>query len=108
MVGPERTVDSHVRENASEDAHRMVPARILRIGLHALERGLGPDPVDFELGDEHRQVTRRVRDNGDGPLGREEAEAREVPDVVLVEEDATREPPALEVSQEMPASFLEL
>ena len=54
-----------------------------RLGAHAL---------DLELGHEHGHLTRGVRDERDRPLGREEAEAREVLDVVLVEEHVAGQP----------------
>ena len=86
----------------------MLDARVLRVGLDPLELGLGPHALDFELGDEDRHLARRVCDEGDRPLGREKAEAREVLDVVLVEEHVAAQPVALHVLQEPRPPVLQL
>ena len=64
----------------------MLGARVLRVRLDPLERRLGAHPLDLELGDEDGHLARGVCDECDRPLGRQEAEAREVLDVGLVEE----------------------
>ena len=66
----------------------MLDARVLRVRLDALERGLGAHALDLELGDEHRQAARGIHRDADRTLGGEEVEAREVLDVAVVEEDA--------------------
>ena len=86
----------------------MLVPRILGIGLHALEGGLGADAPHLELGHEHGRLPRGARDEGDRPLRGEEAEAREVLDVLLVEEDVAGEPTARDVLQEPLAPLLEL
>ena len=70
--------------------------------------GLGEDALDFELGDEDRHLAGRVPDEGDGPLGGEKAEAREVLDVALVEEDVARQRVAADVLEERLASRRQL
>ena len=86
----------------------MLETRVLGVRLHPLEHRLRPHTVDFELGDEDRQLARTVREEGNGSLGRKEAEAREVLDVVLVEEDVAAEPVALHMLQEPRPPVLQL
>ena len=69
----------------------MLDAGVLGVGLDALVVGLGADALDLEPGHEDREVAARARDEGDRALGREEAEIREVADVLLVEEDDARQ-----------------
>ena len=78
----------------------MLDPRVLGIRLHPLELGLGANPLDFELGDEDGHVSRARCDERDGPLGGQEAEAREVLDVLLVEEHVAGELLGLDVLQE--------
>ena len=53
-------------EHTLEDLHRVLPPRILRVGLDPLERRLGLDPLDLELGYEHDLVTRPLLRNATG------------------------------------------
>ncbi len=69
----------------------MLEPRVLRIRLDPLEVRLRLHSLDLELRDEHRQLARDVRRDCDRPLGREEVEAREVLDVLVVEEDVAGE-----------------
>jgi hypothetical protein len=78
--------------------------RVLGIELDPLELGLGAHPLDLELGNEDGHVSRDVCGERDRPLGREEAEAREVLDVVLAEEHVARERVAPDVLEERLAS----
>ena len=78
------------------------------IRLDALEGALRARPLDLELGDEHGEVTCGVGDDPDRPLRRQEAEAREVADVVLVEEDETGEAMVVDVLEQAPAAGREL
>ena len=86
----------------------MLDARVLRVRLDALERGLGAHALDLELGDEHREAARGVHRDADGTLGGEEVEAREVLDVAVVEEDAAGEALGCEVLEQAGAPGLEL
>ena len=79
-------------QHAGEDAHRVLEPRILGIRLDALEVGLGADALDLELRHEHHQVARRVARERHRTLGRQEAEVRQVADVVLVEDDIAVQP----------------
>jgi hypothetical protein len=90
LVGADRAADAHVLEHTPEDAHRVLGAGVLGVRLDPLEVGLGARALDLELGDEDGEVAGRALGQGDRPLGGEEVEAREVPDVVLVEEDDAR------------------
>ena len=89
LVGPRRSGDPELAQHAGEEAERVLRARILRIGLDELERGLRADALDLELGDERGELAGRVADDRDGALGGKEVEVREVADVVRAEE---REP----------------
>ena len=84
----------------------MLDARVLGVGLDPLEGGLGADALDLELGHEHGQLAARALREDDGPLGREEAEAREVADVVPVEEHVAARP-ALPHAEQALAALLE-
>src|SRR5262249_6988556 len=86
-VGPNRTADAHVLEQSCKDRHRVLDPRVLGIGLDALELGFRANALHLELGDEHGQLTSGARDERDRPFCSEKAEAREVLDVLLVEED---------------------
>ena len=86
----------------------MLVARVLRVGLDSLELCLGADPFDLELGDENGHLPGGVADEGDRPLGRQEAEAREVLDVVLVEEHVAGQRLATDVLEERLASRRQL
>ena len=86
----------------------MLRARILRIGLDELERGLRADALDLELGDERCELAGRVADDRDGPLGREEVEVREVADVVRAEEREPGQAEAANVLQQALAARAEL
>ena len=68
----------------------MLEARVLRVGLDALEGRLGAHPLDLELGDEDRHLAAGALRIDDRPLRREEPEAGEVLDVGLVEQDVPR------------------
>jgi hypothetical protein len=70
----------------------MLGARILGIRLDAVEAGLGADARDLELGHECRRLATEPLQVGDGTLGREEREARQVLDVALVEDDEPARP----------------
>jgi hypothetical protein len=67
-------------------------ARVLGIRLDAVEAGLGADASDLELGHECRGLAAEPLDVGDGTLGREERESRQVLDVALVEDDEPGRP----------------
>ena len=86
----------------------MLRARILRIGLDQLERGLRADALDLELGDERGELAGRVADDRHGALGREEVEAREVADVVRAEEREPGQAEAANVLQQALATRLQL
>ena len=87
LVGADPPADAEVVEHAAEEPHRVLRPGVLGVRLDAGERRLGPDALDLEVGDEHRHLASRALGEDDGPLGGEEPEAREVADVVLVEED---------------------
>ena len=78
----------------------MLDAGVLRVRLDALERRLGANALDLELGDEHREASRRVDRDADRTLGGEEVEAREVLDVPVVEEDAAGRGPGGQVLEQ--------
>ena len=69
----------------------MLEARILGVGLDPLERRFRPHPLHLELGHEHHRLAARCSAQDNRPLRGEEAEGREVLDVVLVEEDVACE-----------------
>ena len=75
-----------IGEHARKDPHRVLDTRVLGIRLDPLEVGLGPDPLDLELRNEHDELAGAAPGERDRTLRREEAEVGEVPDVVLVEE----------------------
>ena len=108
LVGADRVADPEVREHPRENPHRMLDSRVLGVGLDALEGRLGAHPLDLELGDEHDRLAGGALGEHDRPLGREEAEAREVLDVVLVEEDVAAEPVAAHVLEEPAAPLCQL
>jgi len=60
--------------------------RILGVGRDACEGGLRLDARDLELGHERRGLAARALDVGNGTLGRQEREPRQVLDVALVED----------------------
>ena len=91
LVGADGAADPHVEQHACRMTHRMLDARVLRIGLDALELGLGANALDLELGTKTAISPDALCDEGDRPLGRQEAEAREVLDVVLAEEHVAGE-----------------
>ena len=91
-----------------EDAHRMLAPRVLGIRLDALEVGLGADALDLELRHEHHQVAGRVARERHGALRREEAEVRQVADVVLVEDDVPGQVSLGEVAEQPLAPLGEL
>src|SRR5205807_9073822 len=97
LVGSDRGAEAKPRKGPRQDPHRVLEAGILRIRLDPLEVGLGSDALDLELRHERQQLTGTVRRDRYGPLRRQEPEAREVLDVLLVEEHPTREPFAGEV-----------
>ena len=108
LVGADRTADPDVVEHAREDRHRVLGARILGVRLDGLERRLRPDALDLELRDEDdRRAARALREH-DGPFRREEPEPRQVADVVLVEDDVTRQAAAADELEEALAARLEL
>ena len=86
----------------------MLRARVLGVGLDALERGLGANALDLELRHEHRQAAAGVDRDADRALGGEEVEAREVLDVAIVEQDAAGEAVGREVLEQTGAPGLEL
>ena len=108
LVGADRAPDAEIGEHAREDAHRVLDARILGVRLDPLERRLGAHALDLELGDEHHHLARRVLREDDRPLRGEEAEAREVLDVVRVEEHVARQPVAPHVLEQPLAPRLQL
>jgi hypothetical protein len=108
LVGADHSADPEVGQQARQNLHRVLDPRVLRIRLDALELGLGAHALDFELRHEHRHLAPRALGEDDGALGREEAEAREVADVVLVEEDIAREALATHVIQQACAPGLQL
>ena len=108
LVGADRSADPEVGQHARENLHRVLDPRVLRIRLDVLELGLGAHALDFELRHEHRQLPARTLGEDDGALGREEAEAREVADVVLVEEDIAGEALATHVIEQPCAPGLQL
>ena len=73
-------------EEAREDVHRVLASRVLGIRLDAIEVGLRADTLDLELGHEDDQLAGGAADDRHGAFRGEEAEAREVLDVFLVEE----------------------
>ena len=107
LIRPGRA-DSHRGQHAPQDRHRVLEARVLGVRLDPLERRLGTDSLDLELGNEHRLVASQVAHECDRSLGREEHEAREVLDVVLVEQDVAVEPLATAVVEEPLTSRQEL
>ena len=74
LVGAGAAGDPHVQQHARQDEHRMLGARVLRVGLDPLELGLGANPFDLELGDEDghlaRGVARRTRPAARSPESR--------------------------------------
>ena len=108
LIGAGRPRDAHVEEHPSQDDHRVLDPRVLGVGLDSFELGLGAHTFDLELGDEDGHVPRGVRDERDGALRREKAEAREVLDVGLVEEHVARELQAPDVLEQRVAPRLEL
>ena len=107
LVGADPAADPEALEHPGEEAHRMLRAGVLGVRLDD-ERRLGPDPLDLELRDEHGHLAGRALREDDGPLGGEEPEVREVPDVVLVEEDVPGEPLGPNELEEPLAASLEL
>ncbi len=108
LVGGDRARDPHVVEEPGEDPHGVLGARILAIRLDAVEAGLGADARDLELGHERRRLAAEPLHVGDGALGREEREARQILDVALVEDDEPARPlPGDERVQPLPP-FAEL
>jgi hypothetical protein len=107
-VRADGAADAHVLQHLPQDPHRVLGARVLRVGLDPLQRGLRTDALDLELGDEHGQLSCSVRGERDRALRREEAEAREVLDVLLVEEHVAGEFAAAHVLEEAFAARLQL
>ena len=70
----------------------MLDTRVFGVRLDPLERRLGAGALDLELRDEHDRLPGRALREDDGTLVREEAEAREVLDVVLPEEHVAAQP----------------
>ena len=100
LVGADGAAQPHVDQNALQDSHRMLGARVLRVGLDPVEVRLRAHPVDLELGNEGGQVAGRVRDDRDGSLSGKENKPREVLDVVLVEQHAPGETLAAHVVEQ--------
>ena len=100
LVGADRPLDSHVAQHAAQDQHRMLGAGVFRVRLDALELRLCTRPVDFELRHENRRLTRRALYEHDRPFCRQEVEAGEVLDVLLVEEHVAVELVRLRVLQQ--------
>ena len=91
LIRADRALDAHVGEHPPQDQHRMLEARILGVGLDPLERRFRAHPLDLEFGHEHHHLAACALRIDDRSLRGEEAEGREVLDVVLIEEDAARE-----------------
>ncbi len=108
LVRADRAAHPELAREPGEDLHRVLDAGVLRIALDALERRLRAHALDLELGHEHCHLAVCALHVDDGPLGREEAEAREVADVLLVEEDVAAQTPAAHVLEQPPAPRLEL
>src|SRR2546427_5183402 len=85
----------------------MLEPRVLRVRLDAFEARLRPHALDLELRHEHGHLARLALDERHWSLRRQEAEAREVPDVVLVEEDVPGEPLSPDVLEKPLASGAE-
>ena len=56
LVDADPTGDAEVAEDAAQDPHRVLGARVLGIGLDVLERRLGAHALDLELRDEHGRL----------------------------------------------------
>jgi hypothetical protein len=82
-------------------------ARVLGVGLDAIEVPLRLRPFDLELGNERQPLPVSKRDH-DRPLGGEEVEAGEVLDVRLIEEDDSAEPARSGVLEQRAAALREL
>ena len=108
LVGSDGAGDPHVEQHAGEDPHRMLVPRILGIRLDALEVGLGANALDLELRHEHHQVAGGIAGQRDGPLRRQEAEVRQVADVVLIEDDVPGQVVLGDVAQQPLAPLGEL
>jgi hypothetical protein len=108
LIGPDRGLNAHVGQNAPEDRHRMLDARILGVGLDPVEGRLGAHTLDLELRHEDHHVPGRALREDDGPFRREEAEGREVLDVVLIEEDVPRKAALPHLLQQPLATRLQL
>lgn len=78
----------------------MLRARVLGIRLDDFERRLGPGALDLEPRDEDDRRAVRALRKDDGPFRREEPEARQVADVVLVEDDVARQAAAADELEE--------
>jgi len=86
LVRRDRSGDAHLCEHTREDPHRVLLTRVLGVGRDACEGGLRLDARDLELGHERRGLAARALDVGNGTLGRQEREPRQVLDVALVED----------------------
>ena len=86
----------------------MLDPGILGIGLDSLEGRLGAHALDLEFGHERHHVPGGALREDDGSLRREEAEGREVLDVVLIEEDVAREACAPHLLEQPLATRLQL
>ena len=86
----------------------MLEPRILGIRLDHVEAGLGVHPRDLEGRYEGRELALGALGDRDGALGREEAEAGEVADVIRAEEDVAPQAGAAHMLEHARAARLEL